>query len=63
MSVSLPFQGATLFEVDNSTGEVFAVAPLDFESVSMYRITVEASDQGDTQRSRCAIIVVPHTLL
>ena len=40
------------FSVNSTTGVVLTATELDFEFVERYRVTVAATDQGDSQRSR-----------
>lgn len=43
------------FVIDPMSGEILTNATLDYESVRSYRLTVEASDAGEPQRSRYAL--------
>ena len=43
---------ATHFSINASTGVVSTSVTLNYEAIQSYRITVEAADRGDPQRSR-----------
>ncbi|NXV39119.1 PCDAB protein, partial [Rissa tridactyla] len=53
-----PQNGRAVFEIDRNSGEIRLRGQLDFEDVGVYRLQVDASDQGNPPLSgHCKVFV------
>ncbi|NXW95870.1 PCDA6 protein, partial [Alopecoenas beccarii] len=53
-----PQNGRDVFEIDRKTGEIRLRGELDFEEVGLYRLQVDAADQGNPPLSgHCKVVV------
>ncbi|NXA78737.1 PCDA6 protein, partial [Thryothorus ludovicianus] len=53
-----PQNGQDFFRIDKKSGEIRLVGNLDFEDVSVYRLQVDATDQGTPPLSgHCKVVL------
>ncbi|NWU53329.1 PCDAB protein, partial [Dromas ardeola] len=53
-----PQDGRAVFEIDRNSGEIRLSGDLDFEDVGVYRLQVDASDQGNPPLSgHCRVVL------
>ncbi|NXO26152.1 PCDA6 protein, partial [Cisticola juncidis] len=54
----VPQDGKDVFQIDRKSGEIRLRKDLDFEEVSLYRLQVDATDQGNPPLSgHCKVVV------
>ena len=58
MTYSLLSGDGGAFAVNSSTGEITTDAPLDYETTSEYKITVQATDAGSPPLTTTAIVII-----
>ncbi|NXF57469.1 PCDAB protein, partial [Ciccaba nigrolineata] len=53
-----PQEGRDVFGIDRKSGEIRLTGDLDFENVGLYRLQVDAADQGNPPLSgHCKVVV------
>ncbi|NXI47499.1 PCDAB protein, partial [Galbula dea] len=54
----LPKDGRHIFEIDRKSGEILLTGDVDYEDVGLYRLQVDATDQGTPPLSgHCKVVV------
>ncbi|NXQ32029.1 PCDAB protein, partial [Alaudala cheleensis] len=58
LQILFPQNERDVFRIDKNSGEIRLIGDLDFEDVSLYRLQVDATDQGNPPLSgHCKVVL------